>query len=175
VIDLEEARRRVREAAARQLGSSAGRGAAPALPDPKLADLVGKWAASLVQPTLTYDLYETRRRMDEAARQVPALYSRVPKGMILVRKGQPLTRDAIREILAIQQASPHGFDATALLGTLIVVVFLTFFLWRYARDYRGEQKVRHLFSSSCPRGPRRHRAALWLIERLVVNLHFPFD
>lgn len=168
VIDVEEARRRVREASVRLVSL-----------DARMAAMAGKWAASLIQPTLTYDLGETRRRMDEAARQVPVLYSRIPKGKVLLRKGQTLTGDVIREIRAINQASPHGFDATALLGTLLVVVFLTFFLWRYAMDYRKEfTRVRHLFSFlvlALATHAALARGAVFLIDRLVVNLHFPFD
>src|SRR5207247_6024590 len=125
VIDLEEARGRAREAVGR-LGSL----------DSAAAALAGGWAASLVRPTLTYDLTETLRRKDEAARQVPVLFSRIAKGTVLARKGQTLTKDVIREIMAIKKASRPGFDATALLGMVLVVAFMVFFLWRYASDHR---------------------------------------
>jgi membrane-associated HD superfamily phosphohydrolase len=62
IIDIEEAKRRVREAA----------GGIPGI-DPALARTAGDALASLVQPNLTYDMGETRHRMDEAARQVPVL------------------------------------------------------------------------------------------------------
>ena len=129
IMDLEEARRRAREAVAR-IGSF----------DRATAVLAGKWAASLVRPTLTYDLTETLRRKDETARQVPVLYSRIPKGTVLTRKGQTLTKDVIREIMAIKKASRPGFDAAALLGMVLVVAFMVFFLWRYASDHRRDRQ-----------------------------------
>ena len=168
IMDLEEARRRAREAVAR-IGSF----------DHATAVLAGKWAASLVRPTLTYDLTETLRRKDETARQVPVLYSRTPKGTVLARKGQTLTKDVIREIMAIKKASRPGFDAAALLGMVLVVAFMVFFLWRYASDHRRDFKaVQHLFAFlalALITHAALARGALFVIDRLVINLHFPFD
>lgn len=168
IIDLEEAKRRMREAA----------GGIPGL-DPAAAGVLGDWLASLVQPTLTYDMEETRRRMDEAARQVPVLYSRLPKGTVLVRKGQPYTSDVIREIQAVQHASPRGFDPTALFGVTLVALFMVFFLWRYSSDWKRElRRVPHLFpflALALGIHAAVGRGAMALIEVLVKNMEFPFD
>lgn len=168
VIDLEEAKRRVRGAA----------GGIPGL-DPSHVVRLGDWMASLIQPTLTYDFGETRRRMDEAARQVPVLYSRIPRGTTLVRKGAPLTRDVIREIQAMQGARPRGFDPTAMFGTLLIMAFFVFFLWRFASDYqRDYRRIRHLFSFlvlALTIHATLGRAAMGLIDLLVKSLEFPLD
>ena len=168
VIDLEEARHKAREAISR-LGWT----------EPALPEKAGLWVASLIRPTLTYDLDETRRRMDEAARQVPVLYSRIPKGKVLVRKGQPLTREVIRDVVAITQASPRGFDTTALLGMLLISVLMIFFLWRYAADARREPTgVRHLFAFlvlTLAVHTAVARGSLFLVDRLSRTLDFPFD
>src|SRR5436309_6971171 len=63
VIDLEEAKRRARQATSRVAGL-----------EPSVAAMAGEWLASIIQPTLTYELGETRKRMDEAARQVPQVF-----------------------------------------------------------------------------------------------------
>ena len=105
--------------------------------------------------------------MDEAARQVPVLYSRVPKGTVLVRKGQPYTRDVIREIHGDPAGEPARVRSDgALWASRIVSLFLTFFLWRYAPTgtRRAPAQVRHLFPFLvlAPRGStsRIARAAL---------------
>jgi putative nucleotidyltransferase with HDIG domain len=168
IVDFEEAKSRTREAAS-------GLTALDAPLKGKAAD----WLAGQIQPTLAYDLGETRRRMEEAARQVPVLYSRIPKGTALLRKGSPLTRDTIRQIVAVQQAGPKGFDPTASLGTLLIILFITFFFWRYAiESQRHFKRIRRLFPFlvlTLLLHAALARAGIGLVNLLVKNLEFPYD
>ena len=168
VIDLSEARRRTREASMGVAGL-----------DTPLRVKAGDWLAGQIQPTLAYDLGETRRRMEDAARQAPVLYSRITKGTPLLRKGAPLTRDIIRQIEAVQQAGPRGFDPTASLGMLIIAFFLTFFLWQYAHEtQRDFKRIRYLFPFlvlTLLLHAALARAGMGVVNLLVKNLEAPFD
>jgi putative nucleotidyltransferase with HDIG domain len=135
VVDLDEARRRARDAAA------------------KLSELtederqaIGELVASkFVDANLALDPARTDERRRQAADAVSPVMERVSKGTLLVREGEKVGPDALARLESARHASSGRLGLLDLAGLALIVCMIGFFLWRYASYHqRRFKKIRHL-------------------------------
>ncbi|HKY31342.1 MAG TPA: HDIG domain-containing protein [Candidatus Polarisedimenticolia bacterium] len=89
---------------------------------------------------LSYNASETERRRAAAMASVPQVFTRIPRGRVIVREGEVFTPEAIDVLGRISQRAPASVDWVALGGHALLVVLLLLFLQRYVRAH---QKVFH--------------------------------
>ncbi|MEW5806880.1 MAG: HDIG domain-containing metalloprotein [Acidobacteriota bacterium] len=133
----------------------------------------------MVDANLNYDLSESVRRQDEAARNVPPVVEKFPKGSIIIRKGDQFTPNTLNILELIDRRRPARFDAAELLGFVLIFVFLIFFLWRYdIYHQKGFKKVSHLHAlmvSCIIVTAIIARGIIWIANSVADDLNFPFN
>ena len=120
VLDLDEARERVRDSVRRSL---------------ELADAdetaLGGLAASFVDGNLVFDVIATRERRATAFAAVASVGVRVERGSVLARAGQPIDEHT-RALLEAEALAARGrMDAVEFSGYALIAGALAFFMWRY--------------------------------------------
>jgi len=134
VADLEAARNVVRQ----RVGSLAT--IAPS-ERAALAELV----ASFLDANLSADAAATAQRRDQAERAVLPVQVRVPKGTVLVAKGQRVTRELVERINLVEERSSPRASFSRFAGLLLLTSLLAFFLYRYSTYHqRHFKRVKHL-------------------------------
>jgi hypothetical protein len=99
---------------------------------------------------------------------------RIPKGKVLLRRGESVSDVAARTLAAFNQAGAAGSPGTSLLGSLLLLVLLLFFMGRHVFFYQQSvRRDRHLFALMVVVmviGLLIDRGFLWLFDRLVDPL-----
>jgi len=109
---------------------------------------LGEFVAALVAPNLRFNSNASlqRQREEEAAVQ-PAFYE-VKRGRVLLRQGDEVTAQKIRELEALQNQYRTDRSLVGIAGTLVLVALAVFSLWRYVVHYKRRmryQRVHHLY------------------------------
>ncbi len=134
IIDLDEARKRVRAAVRASIE-------APRDDEAALADL----GASFVDANLNLDPEGTQARREAAAADVPPVLEKVARGTVLVPEGHKITPEIFEQLQQARDASRGRLGLVDLVGLVVVVSLLGFFLFRYASYHqRHFKKIRHL-------------------------------
>jgi cyclic-di-AMP phosphodiesterase PgpH len=141
---------------------------------------LGPYLADLVTPTLLYDGALTEERRQEAAARIDPLMVRIPKGRVLLRRGEVVSEDAARTITALNAARAAGASGRVILGNLLLMALLLFFMSRYVffyqQSYRREQHLLALMVVVTVLGLFLDQGFVWLYENLVDTLRVaPFD
>lgn len=159
LLSLDEARR-----LALRILQSAGAG-------PSEQASLGTLVADLVTPNLAYNAVVTETRRREAAERIEPLVVRIAKGKILLRRGEVVSEDAARALTAFDDARRAGVSGRVILGNLLLMALLLFFMARYAFFYQqSARRDRHLFAllvTVTVLGLLLDRGFLWLYEHLV--------
>jgi putative nucleotidyltransferase with HDIG domain len=144
----------------REAGATAAEAAALA---PLLSDLI--------TPNLTFNDALTGAMREQAAARVDPLIVRVPKGKVLVRRGETVSEDMIRTLAAYNRARDVLASGTVILGNLLLLSLLLFFMSRYVFFYqKSSARERHLFALMVVvmiLGLTVDRGFQWLFDNLV--------
>jgi putative nucleotidyltransferase with HDIG domain len=167
-IEVEQARDEVRRRATAGLDL-------PAAEETRLSEL----AASFVDANVHFDSEATERRREEAAQAVPPVLVRVGSGDVLVKKGERVTREILAKLHAARRSAAQKLNLPYLLGLLLIVSLLAFFVYRYTRyQQRGFRQIEHLYALFVLMLLSMlvfSRALLWLARKLVDGLGEPFS
>ena len=123
-----------KNAVARRLGDSSLKGRA-------LTE-VSAFLAAALRPNLTYDVTETSRRRDEAARSVETVLARIPRGKVIVRKGDEISPKAAEWIAAVRASAADPSSWVKVTGILILQSLAALAFWVDARRQRRRRRER---------------------------------
>ncbi len=168
IMDLDEARDRVRREVSRMLD----------LPGAEEVAL-GRLAAVFVDTNLAYSPEQTRERRDRAAQDAIPVMQRVAKGTVLVRDGERITAHDLEIIGAARRGSVGRMGVGEFAGLVVTAVLLAFFLYRYASYHQRDfKRIRHLHAllvlSICSM-LLLASGLLWVARQVVDQLAPPFD
>jgi putative nucleotidyltransferase with HDIG domain len=169
VLDLDQARDQVRARVQEAFDLAPDEEAA-------LADL----AALYVDANLAYDPEGTASRKDAAERATPPVLVRIPKGTVLIRKGERFSPEQVEKLEASLRASRGRLGVNEIVGMLAVVSMLAFFLHRYTvfhqRDFRKKVPHLHALLILVMLGMLLLTVGLmWLVQEVVGGLRVPFN
>ncbi|HEY3176098.1 MAG TPA: HDIG domain-containing protein [Candidatus Polarisedimenticolia bacterium] len=137
IRDMGDAREALRERISREAG---GFGAADRR---ALATALGPF----VGPNLTYSASATEARREQRAASLPKVFTRIPRGRIIVREGELFTREDLDILSRMKTRGPIAVDWRALAGNAVLLSLLVLFMHRYVRAHqRGFRRVRNLYS-----------------------------
>ncbi len=135
---------------------------------------LGAFLSDLITPNLILNGTLTQARREEAAERIEPLIVRIPKGKVLLRRGEIVSEDAARTLAGFQAARKQGRSGRVLLGNLLFTALLLFFMSRYVFFYqRSYRRERHLFALMVVVMVINlvlDRAFLWLVEHVVDTL-----
>ncbi len=95
-------------------------------------------AALFLSPNVTFDQVETSGRLARAENAVEPVFYMIKKGKVLVRKGDEVTPDVLRQVRIINQnlrATPSWFLNFA--GTFLFLGLILLIAWYYLRSLLG--------------------------------------
>jgi putative nucleotidyltransferase with HDIG domain len=103
---------------------------------------VSAFLAAALRPNLTYNGAETARRREEASRSVEIVLTKIPRGKVIVRKGDEISARAADWIAAarVSVSDVHSWLKVAGIGILQVLAATAF--WVDARRQRRRKRER---------------------------------
>jgi putative nucleotidyltransferase with HDIG domain len=115
---------------------------APYLPRGTLQAITGMIRSTL-EPNLTFNLEETKRRIDETQKKVIPVKSKLKKGQTIVREGDTLTQGILKniEIYNKQTTSINiSYISGILLIQLLFILILGYFLFQFNQIFLPDKK-----------------------------------
>jgi len=100
-------------------------------------------ASLFLSPNITFDKAKTNARQEWTAGQVEAVFYKIKRGKVLVRKGDEVTADVLRQIRIINSSlrgTPSWFINFAGTFLFLALIFLT--LWYYLKSLMGADDAR---------------------------------
>jgi putative nucleotidyltransferase with HDIG domain len=97
--------------------------------------LLQKLSHFYIEPNITYDRIETERRQEEARSSVGTVFYAIKKGKVIVRKGDEVSADAVKQIGIINhnlQTRPSWIRNFA--GTFLLFALLLVTVWYYFKS-----------------------------------------
>ncbi len=88
-------------------------------------------AYGFLAPNITYNKVETESRRANARSRVEPVFSALPKGRIILRKGEEATADTVKRIAAVNQFLRPSRTWPAALGAFLLFSLLLTALWFY--------------------------------------------
>jgi hypothetical protein len=146
VVDLEAARNDVRQRVASLATIAPSERAA-------LAELL----TSFLDANLSEDAAATAQRRDQAERAVLPVQVRVPKGTVLVARGQRVTPELVTRLALVEAQSSPRSSLSRFAGLILLTSLLAFFLYRYTTYHQRAFIKERLM--------RRQWSAAWLAQR----------
>ncbi len=145
-------------------------GAAPAE-----AAALGSFLQDRVAPSLVFDGALTESRRQEAAARIEPLIVRIPKGKVLVRRGESVGPDTARVLSGYLQAGSSWNSIQGILGSVLFLVLPLVLMSRYvALLQRAQRREQHLFSLMVLVTAIAlvvDRGFLWLFDHVVDSLN----
>lgn len=111
---------------------------------------VSAFLAAALRPNLTYDATETARRREEASRSVETVLTKIPRGKIIVRKGDEISPRAAEWIAAVRASAADPSSWVKVTGILILQSLAAAAFWvdsRRQRRRRRERRSEVVYSS----------------------------
>ncbi len=99
-----------------------------------------------ISPNVTYNPLETEARKNEAKNRVETVFYTIKKGKVIVRKGDEVTPEALKQIQIINQnleAKPTWL--TNFLGTFLLFSLLFLTLWYYLKSLLAQSQAQKNF------------------------------
>jgi len=156
---------------ARQLALAALRAAGAG---PRQLRVAGAFLQGLVTPNMVFNGALTESRRLEASERIEPLVVRIPKGKVLLRRGEVVGEGAARTLAGYVHAGAAQKSFKALLGSVLFVGLLLLFMSRYVDSHRRTHRLeRHLFALLALVSVFAlavDRGFLWLFDRMVVSL-----
>jgi putative nucleotidyltransferase with HDIG domain len=103
---------------------------------------VAAFLAAALRPNLTFDATETAHRRQEAARSVETVLTRIPRGKVIVRKGDEISPKALEWITAVRASAADPSSWVRLTGILILQSLAALAFWVDARRQRRRRRER---------------------------------
>ncbi len=98
----------------------------------------------LLRPNLTYNSNETLARKALAADSVAPVFYQVKRGRVIVREGDAVTLQGVRELEALRAQWVGGGSRTAIWGIALLVAAAILSLWRYVEHHRRRQRFQRV-------------------------------
>jgi putative nucleotidyltransferase with HDIG domain len=114
-----------------------------------LTEVAGFLAAAL-RPNLVFNGTETARRREQAARSVETVLTRIPRGKVIVRKGDEISPRAAEWIAAARASVSDPSSWVKVSGVLILQILAATVFWvdaRRLRRRRREQNTAAVYAS----------------------------
>ncbi len=103
---------------------------------------VSAFLAAVLRPNLTYDPVQTVARRDAAALSVESIFTRIPRGKVIVRRGDEITPRAAQWIAAVQASASDPSSWVKVTGVLILQMLAAAAFWLDARRQRRRRRER---------------------------------
>jgi len=147
VRDLTSGRETVRrESGAIEYGSDTRSTVAARLAEngfsPRERPEVAAFLASNLRPNMTYDAAATAARRDAASRSVESVFTRLPRGKVIVRRGDEITPRTAQWIAAVRASASDPSSWIKITGVLILQILAAAAYWLDARRQRRRKRER---------------------------------
>jgi hypothetical protein len=103
---------------------------------------LGGFLATVLRPNLTYNGQETARRREQAAHSVETVLTKIPRGKVIVRKGDEISPRAAEWIQAARASVSDPSSWVKLSGVVILQVLAASVFWVDARRKRRRRRER---------------------------------
>jgi len=103
---------------------------------------LGGFLATVLRPNLTYNGPETARRREQAAHSVETVLTKIPRGKVIVRKGDEISPRAAEWITAARASVSDPSSWVKLSGVLILQILAAAVFWVDARRKRRRRRER---------------------------------
>ncbi len=103
---------------------------------------VSAFLASNLRPNMTYDPAATAARRDAATRSVESVFTRLPRGKVIVRRGDEITPRTAQWIAAVRASASDPSSWVKITGVLILQVLAAAAYWLDARRQRRRKRER---------------------------------
>ncbi len=103
---------------------------------------VSAFLASNLRPNLTYDAAATTAQRDAASRSVESVFTRLPRGKVIVRRGDEITPRTAQWIAAVRASASDPSSWVKVTGVLILQVLAAAAYWLDARRQRRRKRER---------------------------------
>ena len=103
---------------------------------------VSAFLAAALRPNLTYDATETGRRREEASRSVETVLTKIPRGKVIVRKGDEISPRAAEWIAAVRASAADPSSWVRVTGILVLQSLAALAFWVDARRQRRRRRER---------------------------------
>ncbi|MBI1950520.1 MAG: HDIG domain-containing protein [Acidobacteria bacterium] len=134
----------------------------------------GVFLQDLVTPNMVFNGTLTESRRLEASARIEPLVVRIPKGKVLLRRGEVVGEGAARTLAGYVHAGAGQRSFRVLLGSVLFVGLLLLFMSRYVDSHRrAHRREGHLFALLVlvtVFALAVDRGFLWLFDRMVVSL-----
>ncbi len=168
VVDLEAARNDVRQRVA-SLGTIA----------PSARAALAEMLVSYLDANLSEDTAATAQRRDQAERAVLPVQVRIPKGTVLIARGQKVTPEIATRLEIVEARSSPRASVSRFAGLAVLTTMLAFFLYRYATYHqRAFKRVKHLHAmlvSILLPMLVIGQAVVWTAEQVCHRFRSPFN
>ena len=110
-------------------------------------DAVEQFLESFVVPNLSYNASETERRRAQAMASVEHVFTRVPRGRMIVREGEVFTPETLDLLMRIRRVEPAAINWRGLAGNALVLTLMALFLFRYVQAHQKNfHRVKNLYT-----------------------------
>ena len=103
---------------------------------------VAAFLAATLRPSLAYDAALTAERRAAAARGVESVFTRIPRGKVIVRRGDEITPRTAQWIAAVRASASDPSSWVKVTGILILQVLAAAAFWLDARRQRRRKRER---------------------------------
>jgi putative nucleotidyltransferase with HDIG domain len=104
---------------------------------------VSAWLAGAMRPNLSFNGTETEHRRDQASRSVETVLTKIPRGKILVRRGDEITPRAAEWIAAVRASVTDPSSWLKVVGVLVLQTLGAAAFWVDARRQRRRRRERN--------------------------------
>ena len=103
---------------------------------------VAAFLAATLRPNLSYDAGLTAERRAAASRSVESVFTRIPRGKVIVRRGDEITARSAQWIVAVRASASDPSSWVKVTGVLILQILAAAAFWLDARRQRRRKRER---------------------------------
>jgi putative nucleotidyltransferase with HDIG domain len=106
---------------------------------------VAAFLAAALRPNIVFNVSETARRREDAKGSVESVFARLPRGKVIVRRGDEITPRAAQWLAAVQASVSDVSSWLRVLGVLLVEALAAVVFWFDARRQRRRKRERSVY------------------------------
>ncbi|HEY6065751.1 MAG TPA: HDIG domain-containing metalloprotein, partial [Thermoanaerobaculia bacterium] len=103
---------------------------------------VAAFLAASLRPNLTLNAAETARRREEASRAVESVFTKIPRGKVIVRKGDEITARTSAQVAAVRASVADPSSWVKVAGIMILQTLAALGFWMDARRLTRRKRER---------------------------------
>ena len=103
---------------------------------------VAAFLAAILRPSLVYDASLTAERRQQASNGVETIFTRIPRGKVIVRRGDEITTRTAQWITAVRTSASDPSSWVKVTGILILQILAAWAFWLDARRQRRRRRER---------------------------------